>query len=78
MKTAVSIPDPIFKAAERVAKRLGISRSQLYARAVGEFVEAHVEERITHDLDAIYAEEESGLDEVLERLQAGSLPREEW
>lgn len=32
MKTAISIPDPIFEAAEGFARRLGMSRSELYAR----------------------------------------------
>jgi len=32
MKTAVSVPNDVFRAAERAAKRLGISRSELYAR----------------------------------------------
>lgn len=78
MKTAVSIPDPIFKAAERVAKRLGMSRSELYSRAISQFVEAHVEKNITRELDHVYAEEDSSVDPVLEQLQAASLPREEW
>jgi hypothetical protein len=38
MKTAVSVPDTLFRRAERTAKRLGISRSELYARALGEFL----------------------------------------
>jgi hypothetical protein len=38
MKTAVSLPDPLFRRAEKAAKRLGISRSELYARALGEFL----------------------------------------
>jgi len=78
MKTAISIPDAIFKAAERVAKRLGMSRSELYSRAVSEFVATHVEKNITHELDRVYAEEDSSLDSVLEQLQAASLSREEW
>jgi len=38
MKTAVSVPDPLFQRAERTAKRLGISRSELYARALNDFL----------------------------------------
>jgi hypothetical protein len=38
MKTAVSIPDPLFRDAERLAKRLQRSRSQLYADALREYV----------------------------------------
>jgi antitoxin MazE6 len=44
MKTAVSMPDPIFHAFERLAQRLGVSRSQLCSRAVGEYLERHNEE----------------------------------
>lgn len=78
MKTAVSIPDSIFKVAERVAKRLGMSRSELYSRAISEFVETHEEKNVTRELDRVYAQEDSSLDSVLDKLQAASLPREEW
>lgn len=78
MKTAVSIPDRVFEAAERLAKRLGMSRSELYSRAVSEFVEAREEKNITRELDRVYGEEDSSIDPLLERLQAVSLPREEW
>jgi metal-responsive CopG/Arc/MetJ family transcriptional regulator len=41
MKTAISIPDDIFKAADVAAKRLGISRSELFVRAVKEMLDFH-------------------------------------
>src|ERR1041384_6218880 len=41
MKTAISIPDSIFHDADALAKRLGISRSELYARAVADLVARH-------------------------------------
>lgn len=47
MKTAISLPDPLFKAGEKVAKKLGLSRSQLYARALRQFIESMGQE--THD-----------------------------
>lgn len=78
MKTAISVPDRIFEAAERVAKRLHISRSELYARAVARFVEEHRGDMVTDTLDRIYADVDSTLDPALARLQAVSLPREEW
>ena len=49
MKTAVTIPDPVFKAAEKLAKRLGVSRSELYARAVAEFSGKHAVRRKRRD-----------------------------
>jgi hypothetical protein len=78
MKTAVSIPDRVFDAAEKVAGRLGLSRSELYARAVAEFVRRHREDEVTRALDRVYAQHSSRLDPVLERIQFASLPLEEW
>ncbi|MBI4729240.1 MAG: ChpI protein [Acidobacteria bacterium] len=78
MKTAISVPDGVFQAAERVAKRLGISRSELYARAVAGFVEEHRGDKVTEALDRVYSEVDSALDPALVRLQASSLRRDEW
>ena len=78
MKTAISIPDPIFKEAEKTAKRLGLSRSELYARAVAEFVQILKRDGITSQLDKIYAEEESALDSSLAKIQSASVFRENW
>ena len=46
MKTAISIPDPLFGAAERLAKHLGISRSQLYQRALQAFLQEQEKRRL--------------------------------
>lgn len=79
MKTAISIPDDLFRAAERAAKRLGLSRSELYQRAVAYFLERQSDTLVTDALNEIYGSEEpSGLDPVLERMQRESLPREDW
>jgi metal-responsive CopG/Arc/MetJ family transcriptional regulator len=77
MKVAISVPDPTFEAAERVSKRLGISRSRLYARAVEAFVKTHRGVEIREALAAVYGAESSALDPVLEELQAEAL-REAW
>ncbi|MFV0318497.1 MAG: ChpI protein, partial [Microthrixaceae bacterium] len=53
MKTAVSIPQDIFEAADRTAKRLGISRSQLYSRAVARFVAEQGSDEVTAKLDEL-------------------------
>ncbi|HEY3356452.1 MAG TPA: hypothetical protein VGQ83_24590 [Polyangia bacterium] len=78
MKTAISIPDAVFEAAERTAKRLGMSRSQLYAEAVADYVKRHRALGVREALDAVYAVEPSGLDRDLAAMQAASLPREDW
>ncbi|HVE87283.1 MAG TPA: hypothetical protein VND93_30715 [Myxococcales bacterium] len=47
MKTAISVPDGLFKRAERLARRLKKSRSQLYQEAVTEYLERHDPDAIT-------------------------------
>lgn len=53
MKTAVSIPQDIYEAADRTAKRLGISRSQLYAQAVARFIAEQGDDEVTAKLDEL-------------------------
>ncbi|MGH7023831.1 MAG: hypothetical protein ACREEB_09605 [Caulobacteraceae bacterium] len=53
MKVAVSIPDPVFAEAEILAKRFGTSRSELYSRALGEFIGLHAPERVTEAMNSV-------------------------
>jgi len=78
MKTAISIPDPLFDAAEDVADRLGVSRSQLYAKALAEYVAKHRDDQVTEALNRVYANYSSTLDPALAAMQFASIPREEW
>lgn len=78
MKTAVSIPDKIFRSADSLAKRLGVPRSRLYADALADFLSRHQSLQVRERLDAIYGEEESALEPDLGKLQFRSLPPEEW
>jgi len=78
MKVAVSIPDDLFESAEDLAKRLGLSRSRLYATAVTEFLAKHRGRKVTERLNAVYAAEDSRLDEAARKAQARSLSTEPW
>lgn len=80
MKTAISIPDPLFQAAEQLAKRMRISRSELFQRAVQAFLREHQDEGVTEALNQVYGPgcEEALLDPLLEQLQLASLSKEEW
>ncbi len=79
MKTAVSIPDELFESAEGLARRLGMSRSELYAKALRDYLREHRGEGITERLDEVYgADEKGGLDPVVAKLQGRSLPEDEW
>jgi Predicted transcriptional regulators containing the CopG/Arc/MetJ DNA-binding domain and a metal-binding domain len=69
VKTAVSIPDALFDAADRAAHRLGLSRSELYARALERFLGDEPDEAITARLDEVYADEDSSLDEAMATAQ---------
>ena len=78
MKTAVSIPAPVFQAAERLAKSLGIPRSRLYSRAIERYVSEAQRQDITGQLNQVYSDEKVDLDPILAILQWASVPREPW
>jgi metal-responsive CopG/Arc/MetJ family transcriptional regulator len=78
MKAAVSIPDPVFKAADRLAKRMGVSRSRLYSVALERYVQEHDDEAITAKINELYAHESSSLDPVLQSIQFRSIEKNNW
>lgn len=76
MKTAISIPDALFQAADQLAARLGLSRSELYARAVADWVAQHQADTVTAQLDAVYGGPDapaSRLPRALARTQGRAL-----
>lgn len=78
MKTAISIPEELFESAEQFAREQGMSRSELYATALRHYLEERRGERITERLDEIYGTETVDLDPAIARLQARSLPEDDW
>ncbi len=60
MKTAISLPDELYKEAQEVAEAMGIPRSQLFARALEEFIRYHERRGITDRLNSVYAAESAG------------------
>jgi len=78
MKTAVSIPDGVFKKAEQLARKRKMSRSELYATALEQFLARDQENVITRKLNEVYAKEDSRFDPVLESPALEVLNREEW
>jgi Arc/MetJ family transcription regulator len=55
MKTAISIPDDVFAQAEKVARLLKKSRSELYSEALREYLARHGPEKVTEALNRLYA-----------------------
>jgi metal-responsive CopG/Arc/MetJ family transcriptional regulator len=78
MKTAVSIPDPIFASAEQLARKLHVSRSCLFANAVSEYVRMHATRNVTARLNEIYGDAPAVIDPAIRAMQATTLSREEW
>jgi metal-responsive CopG/Arc/MetJ family transcriptional regulator len=78
MKTAISLPDDLFESADELAERLGVSRSELYATAVAEYVAKHRGQDVTALLNNVFADEPSGLAEELRTAQSRSLGSSEW
>lgn len=78
VKTAISIPDRVFKAADKLAKRLGVSRSELYSKAVAEYLQRHAPEHIRAKLDEVYSTNDSAVDPALASAQHRSLPSGDW
>ena len=78
MKTAVSMPDDLFRRAEAAARRLRVSRSELYARAIGEFLKVQQGSAITERLNEVYSRKSAKVDPGLHRAQLKSLDKDAW
>lgn len=78
MKTAISVPDDIFESADELAKRRGISRSELYVTALKDFLHKHGGDEITARLNEIYDRDKEGLEPALQSLQSRSLRKTKW
>lgn len=78
MKTAISIPDTIFRSAERLATRMKKSRSQVYAEAVEEYVARHDPDTVTEQINAVCDEVDTRPDPLLTEAARRILTRTEW
>lgn len=78
MKTAISIPDTVYETAEKLAERLGTSRSRLYTQALISYMAAHRKDGVIHKLNEIYGASSAPVDPGLARAQSRSLPKEDW
>jgi metal-responsive CopG/Arc/MetJ family transcriptional regulator len=78
MKTIISLPDQVFAEAESLARELGFSRNQLYAEAIKSYLQRHKRQKMMDNLNEIYDREPSLIDPLMVKMQALSLPVEEW
>jgi predicted transcriptional regulator len=78
MKTAISIPDKVFRDAERLAERLQKSRSQIYTEAVAEYLARHDPDAITEQINAVCDEVDTRPDPFVAAAARRILERTEW
>jgi metal-responsive CopG/Arc/MetJ family transcriptional regulator len=78
MKTAVSIPDDVFEKAERLARRAGRSRSDVYAAALREYVARHAPDEVTEAMNRVCDEVDAQVDDFVRTAGRRALERTEW
>ncbi|MDR0843100.1 MAG: hypothetical protein LBP68_06750 [Acidobacteriota bacterium] len=78
MKTAISIDDELFHAAETFARTIGLSRSRLYAVAVDEYMKHHLPDTITERLNQYFDSHPAMVDEGLQQAAYDLFAKEDW
>lgn len=78
MKTAISVPDQLFEQADKVSKRLGKSRSELYADALRAYLARHEPEAITAAMDAVCADVQDDSDVFMAAAARRVMERVQW
>ena len=78
MKTAVSVPNEVFERGERLAKRLKVSRSELYSRALREYLARHAPDEVTAALDRVCEDLDTGTEEFRREAARRVLESSDW
>ena len=78
MKTAISIPDDLYRIAERLARRTGKSRSRLFGDAMREYLEHHAPDEVTEAMNRACTEVGDGKDAFVGSAARRVLERSEW
>lgn len=78
MKTAISVSDDVFQLTEKLAKRLKVSRSKVFAMGVKKLAEEYDDDQVTAKLNEFYEKEKAEIDPVIMKMAALSLLQDEW
>ena len=78
MKTAISVPNDVFELSERLAKKLKVSRSRIFAMGVQKLAEEHDEEDLIANINRVCEKVETSADPILFKMAMLSLPKDEW
>lgn len=78
MKTAISVPNDVFELSEKLAKKLKVSRSQIFAMGVKKLAEEYDEEDLIANINKVCEKVDTSVDPVLFKMAMMALPKEEW
>ena len=78
MKTAISLPDQLFEQADRLARRLDLTRSELYRRALEDYLSRHLPDRVTRALDHLAEELDTRPDAFVSKAALRVMDRQDW
>lgn len=78
MKTAISVPNEVFELSEKLAKKLNVSRSKIFAMGVQKLAEDYNEEDLIANINEVCEKVDTSVDPVLFKMALMSLPKEEW
>lgn len=78
MKTAISVPNDIFELSEKLAKKLKVSRSQIFAMGVKKLGEEFEEEEIISSINRVCEKVDTSLDPAIRDYQKRTFKREKW
>lgn len=78
MKTAISIPDDVFTNAEKLARALKKSRSQLYSHALKEYLARHAPDQVTETLNRVCGDMPPADNVFAKAAARRTLRRSEW
>lgn len=78
MKASVSIPDDVFEEADRLARQFKTTRSNLYSRALKEFLSRHASDQVTDAMNRVCAEEGAESQGPRRRAARKVLEKTEW
>ena len=74
----MSVPNEVFDRAEHLAKRLKVSRSELYSRALREYLARHSPDEVKQALDALCEELDTGADDFVREATRRVLKATDW
>ena len=78
MKTAISVPNEVFQLSEKLAKKLKVSRSAIFAMGVRKLAEEHDEDEIIAQINRVCEKVDTSLDPTVRQYQNRILQREKW